>query len=433
MMKNSSDIEQTDEKIVGNRTINDIELSQPQDYGVLLKQYISLEEAVVGEEIEFKIIAKNISDIDVDNVIIRDILKPELKFLYNTVKIDGIVKKNQNILYGINIGRLEKGSFKELTFKAKVICRPKGGNVTNLVIGEYQYRNIQENIVLQYNVISNIVEVIIQEVNIYIDKNIDKNEVSLGEEVTYTINLINTGTLNIKNIFLREIINNVFNIIDGQFYLNKKRINSVDLNKGISIGNLDIGEKIDITYKVKYLTINNRIEAPNTTKLDFYYQKTNGLIFKAKEIEKTSNVNLKISTFKYKIISEKIYKDRSKPGIGEANNVVANLDIIEYHLVKTIKGKSNEGQILTGYKIVIQGIAKVIVEYTAIECNKAVYTLNSSIPFSTFIVLPDNFIESSKINIDHTIENINFENNDTESVYVNIYLLLRVKIQSGVL
>lgn len=433
MMKSLSDIEQTDEKIVESRTINDIELSHPQDNGVLLEQYASLEEAVIGEEIEFKIIAKNISDLDVDNVIIRDILKSEFKFVDNTVEIDGVLKKNQNILFGINIGKLEKGCFKEIKFKVKVISRSEEGIVTNVAIGEYQYKNMQDNIVLQYNIISNIVEVIIQEVNIYIDKNIDKNEVSLGEEVTYTISLINKGTVNVKNLYLREIINKAFDIIEGQFYLNKKRINSVNLNKGISIGNLDIGEKIDIVYKVKYATINNRIQAPNTTKLNFYYQKTNGLIFKATEIEKTRSINLRISTFKYKVMSEKIYKDRSNPDICEVENVEANLDIIEHHLVKTIKGKSNEGQILTGYKVVIQGMLKVIVEYRALDGDKSVHILKSSIPFSTFIVLPDNFIEGSKINIDFNIENINFEKIDTESVYVNIYLLLIAKIQSAVL
>ena len=206
-------------------------------------------------------------------------------------------------------------------------------------------------------------------------------------------------------------------------------INNVNLEKGILLGNLNVGEKKTIIYKVKYINTSNSLTIINTTKVNYDYKKFNGLIFEGNEVENQLEINSTISNFKCIYKTEKIYREKCKPCIEGVNSISADIDILEYHLVKTIEGKSNEGQKLTGYKIVLEGLIKEVIEYSSVEDDGLVYAISEDIPFSTFIILPSNFKVGSKITNDYVIEELDFKKRDKNSIYTNICLLFIAKIQ----
>ncbi|AOR24023.1 DUF11 domain-containing protein [Clostridium taeniosporum] len=412
--------------IIANSNTCLVNLIKPE---LIIRKKSLVVEAIVGDIVKFKILAENEGNVDLDNIIIRDILKPELKFLDNTIKINGLSEPNESILSGINIGLLKVGCTKEITFDAEIISRPKSGIVTNVSIGQYQYSIPGEDKLREGNAVSNENSILIQLASIMITKKCNKDNISLGDEITYIINLENDGTLEVENIVVKEEIEESLTLIDGKFNIDNQVVNNIDLSKGILIGNLKVGEKRIIGYSVKYDKASSYGRIINTTKVNFDYKQSTGLVFRGKEIENKLEVTSTISTFKYLSRSEKIYKEKDKPFIGEVDNVSADIDILEYHIVKTIEGKSNEGQKLTGYKIVLQGIIKEVIEYSSDECNRSIYITNEHIPFSTFIVLPDNFKIGSKINIDYSIEDISFERRNKVSVYTNICLLFVAKIR----
>ncbi|MGL5086330.1 MAG: DUF3794 domain-containing protein, partial [Clostridium sp.] len=81
-----------------------------------------------------------------------------------------------------------------------------------------------------------------------------------------------------------------------------------------------------------------------------------------------------------------------------------------------------------GNKMVIQGILNIIVKYTSNDGNNSIFTFSSNIPFSTFIVLPKNYREGSKIDISSTIENTSFKTRTNDSIYTNVSVLIMAKI-----
>ncbi|MGL5353269.1 MAG: hypothetical protein ACRDA5_08070, partial [Clostridium sp.] len=146
---------------------------------VLTKKSLVLE-AGVGEDVIFTILAENKGNLDIENVIIRDILKPELKFLDDTIKIDGESKGDESILSGVNIGTLKEGESKKIEFKANILCRPEIGEVKNISIGQYEYKVSGDDRIREGNTVSNENSIVIQIVKISIDKVADKEEISLG-------------------------------------------------------------------------------------------------------------------------------------------------------------------------------------------------------------------------------------------------------------
>lgn len=394
-----------------------------------LKEKICTREALVGEIVTFKILVQNEGNLDLGNVIISNILRPELKFINNTVRIDGAETLNQNIVSGINIGLLKEGYTKEIAFDVEILSKSDTGIVTNRCAGLYEYNIKGENKLRRGNAIGNETRLIIQEASLKINKIADKETISLGDEITYTIYIENNGTLEIKNMLINEEISEALILEEGQFAIDGKTINNISILKNIFIGDLRVSERKTITYKVKYDKASKSREVKNVTKVNFDYKQTSGLIFKGNEIKKELELRSTISTFKYISRSEEISKEENSPCIEEIYNVSAEVDILEYHVVETMKGKSCEGQNLTGYEIALQGLIREIIEYSSDEGSELAYIINVNIPFSTFIILPVNFKVGSRISISYEIDDISFKKRNNISIYTNICLLLIANIQ----
>lgn len=82
----------------------------------------------------------------------------------------------------------------------------------------------------------------------YVDAGED-NIISDGEEISYKLVLENTGSSPLDNILLKD------NLDDSDFFRDQeiKNLNGVsgDLKNGIKINNLNIGEKIEVNFKIK--------------------------------------------------------------------------------------------------------------------------------------------------------------------------------------
>lgn len=71
--------------------------------------------------------------------------------------------------------------------------------------------------------------------------------------------------------------------------------------------------------------------------------------------------------FKQTNIEQVFCIPNQKPDIEQINKVWAKGSIKEYEVVKTPIGTSIEGQIMTGYKLLVCGDIKLKVEYVALE------------------------------------------------------------------
>ncbi|MGL4106580.1 hypothetical protein [Clostridium sp. LP20] len=397
---------------------------------ITLKKYVKNRDLIIGDRGLFSIVIENSGNINISDVIIRDMLNPELRFVDNSVKIDGITSKNASILSGVKLGEVEVGGRREITFEAEVISEPKEFEISSISLGQYTYKIIGENQVRDGSIKSNEVFIKIQKVHLDICKTVDKVNVSLGEVVTYDIVIKNTGSLDVKNIIFKEIIDQAMCIVDGSYSIENKIINNIDLSSGVMVGNLEVGESKSIKYKAKYIKVDNTRKIANKTILNYDYILLDGLVLKGREVKEDIEISSTISNFKYVSLAGKIYRQKGNPAIDETESITATAEITDYHLINTIKGTSNEGQILTGYKLVIQGVMKEVAEYTTNELDRAVYSITGYIPFSTFIVLPDNFRAGNKVSIDYSIEDTSCKKKDEDCIYSNINFLLIAKVQS---
>lgn len=396
---------------------------------MVLEKSSSSEYAVVGDEIEYCIIATNNGDIELKDVIISDKLSSELDFTEGSIVVDGVSFIDDVITSGINVGNINIGYSKSIRFRAKILSNKKS-KIVNQSIVDYEF-SLPNSFIQSGSSISNEVVVNVEKANIKVVKQSSRESASLGDEIVYSVKLVNDGTIDAMNVIFIDNLPKALKILNGSFKVDGKIINSIDLSKGVNIGGIKRGETRLIKYTAEVISGICNGNIINEAKVRFKYVLENGVISSAESVidsYSSSCVTINISTFKQISVDEYLRIPQEKPDIECINNITAEVDIVGSHVIITPNDRSNESQRLSGYKLIIHGILDQIIEYTALVPEQSVHSAHYKVPFSTFIILPETFSVGSKIEVEGIVEDIYYKVNDCRTFFKNVTVLLVAKI-----
>lgn len=138
----------------------------------------------------------------------------------------------------------------------------------------------------------------------------------------------------------------------------------------------------------------------------------------------SDTIPIDTTVFKQLNIEKIVCLPDAKPDIEQIVKVISELVIKKTKVIKTPKGTSLEGQLLTGWKLVIEGVVKQKIQYVADEPEQSVHATHADIPFSTFIVLPENFTMDTPLTILGYIEDVYAHMTNERCIFINITTLL---------
>lgn len=121
-----------------------------------------------------------------------------------------------------------------------------------------------------------------------------------------------------------------------------------------------------------------------------------------------------------------------KPDIEQIISVNAQIEIISQRVIKTPKLISGttlvpsvEGLFSTGRKLVIEGILRQKVIYTAANPQQSIHSAHFDIPFSAFMVLPQDTLISTRYNIEVCIEDVYICGCTLRQIFKNVTIFLK--------
>lgn len=113
--------------------------------------------------------------------------------------------------------------------------------------------------------------------------------------------------------------------------------------------------------------------------------------------------------------------------ISKIESTIPNLTILSANIIDTPEGKSLEGQVLSGRKLIVVGNLdlSVIITYGCENLcnNNCIQKIN--IPFSTFIIIPKDICCGDVINIRYLIEDISSVHLQDNKIFVTITMILQ--------
>lgn len=130
------------------------------------------------------------------------------------------------------------------------------------------------------------------------------------------------------------------------------------------------------------------------------------------------------------VLSENLLIPYKKPDIEQINSLSSCIDIISQRVVNTPTSNEEdnlEGTRLTGKKLVIEGILKQKITYTAdFPCgSQPTHSAHFDVPFSVFIVVDPATIGSSRFKIEPYIEDIYVCAVDKRQVFKNTIIFIK--------
>lgn len=142
-----------------------------------------------------------------------------------------------------------------------------------------------------------------------------------------------------------------------------------------------------------------------------------------------------VQYFKEEIINEILTIPCSSPDIERLLKTLVDVTVEETKIIKTEKGLSNEGQILTGSKLVIKLRIKEKITYVADECRQSVHASSYENIKNTFIILPEeidgeqvcNLLKKGKLRITPYVECVESRMLDKRTIHKCVMLIVDVK------
>lgn len=101
--------------------------------------------------------------------------------------------------------------------------------------------------------------------------------------------------------------------------------------------------------------------------------------------------------FKEELFCDVLVVPLCKPNMERVLDVMVWPEVVNVKLVDTPKGKSYEGQVLTGVKLVVQIKLKEKVTYVAHELSQSTHAVYYETLKSVFVVLPEKSVDGKSI------------------------------------
>lgn len=123
----------------------------------------------------------------------------------------------------------------------------------------------------------------------------------------------------------------------------------------------------------------------------------------------------------------------AKPDIESIDKIYINSKITTTKIIKTPKSPKSgsdldpnpEGLVLTGWKLLVEGFLCQTLVYTADECEQSVHSAHFNMPFSTFIVLPEDTNLNDNFKVRVCIEYVFAKRLTPRTIFKNVTVFLQ--------
>ncbi|MGG7178367.1 hypothetical protein ACQPU1_12270 [Clostridium paraputrificum] len=211
--------------------------------------------ATIGDELTYSVTLTNVGTVVNSNLFFQDILPSGVAFKAHSVIVNNVNQPTFDPIVGFNLGDIGVGNVITIIFVATVVSVPPTNTIVNQAVVNFKFVVDPKQPPYNDTTYSNTVTTNIAYGNLNVTKATNKEFATIGEEITYTITIVNIGNIDANNVvFLDPTPHN------STFVIRSVNINGIsypDFNPsvGFALNTMTPGQIITVVYKVQVIEL----------------------------------------------------------------------------------------------------------------------------------------------------------------------------------
>ncbi len=207
--------------------------------------------AEIGDIVTYTVTFTNQGTIAATGVTITDSLPPGTTFVTNSVTVNNIPQPGVSPITGISVGTVNPGQTVTVTFQVQINAIPPNGKIENTASVTYISQPNPSEPPITTTVTTPTVTLPVRTANPNPQKTVDREFASIGDTLTYTISLQNTGNIPATDVIITDSIPTGTTFIPGSVTINGIPQPSLTPATGIPVGTLNPRQIVTVTLEVQ--------------------------------------------------------------------------------------------------------------------------------------------------------------------------------------
>lgn len=199
-----------------------------------------------------------------------DIIPANTNFIENSVIVNGNARPNDNPLSGIQIDNIPPNTTATILFQVRVTSIPQTNPISNTSTIEFQY-TLPDRPPITETIISSAAVTEINHATLNSNKAVDLAFATVGDTLTYTITLNQTGNVAANDVVIQDMIPQGTTFIENSVIVNGETLPEVNPVSGIPIGTIIVDGDAIASFQVTVTSIPIQNELTNQAITTFNY------------------------------------------------------------------------------------------------------------------------------------------------------------------
>ncbi|WP_255374485.1 hypothetical protein [Cohnella sp. OV330] len=211
--------------------------------------------ATVGDTVIYSINITNTGNLAAD-LTLTDTIPAGTAFVPNSVLVNGVPQPGADPSGGIAVGLVPPGGSVNVTVTLEVTvdALPSPQQLSNQATATYTY-SPPDGRVLTGSAVSNTLIIPVSAPNVVVTKSTDAIDAIVGDVITYTILVSNSGIEAVNNVVIVDPVPVGTVFVDGSVTVDGAARPGANPNTGIAVGSIAAGATVTVTFQVRVVTI----------------------------------------------------------------------------------------------------------------------------------------------------------------------------------
>lgn len=225
----------------------------------------STSNATVGDTVSYTVVLTNTGS-DGADVVLSDTIPAGTSFVPNSVLVNGASVPGADPSTGIPVGYVEDSA--TVTFSVVINTLPATQQLVNTASATYSF-TLPDGRTLTGSLTTNTVTIPVSSPNVGVVKSSMTVAAAVGESITYSIAVTNSGLETVNNVVFSDPIPTGSTFNAGSVTVNGTSLPSANPANGIQLGSIAPGDSVIVTFSVRVTTLPSPAQLSNRSLVSF--------------------------------------------------------------------------------------------------------------------------------------------------------------------